>query len=240
MIKFYTLDEVKKIACLPQNINNELFQISLKYNTSKLYSPGAIHYLEHYWNNLKNIRNLKLKILEIGVKEGQSLLMWKEFFPFSEIYGIEINPEPLKNFNHENIKIFYGDQSDEKFLKSISDDVNFDVIIDDGGHKMDQQKISFSFLFRNSLNDGGIYILEDLGTSYWKNWGGGLLKSTSTIEYLKSLIDGLNYRSYKGNRNTFLDIPEYKFLNASYYDENIKCVKFYRNICFIEKGCNIS
>lgn len=240
MNKFFTFEEVKEIASRPENLDNELLQISLKYNTTKLYSPGAIHYFEHYWSYFKDLKYKKLNILEIGVKDGQSLLIWKDFFVNSKIYGIEINKDPLKNFNHDEIEIFFGNQKDINFLKKITNKIKFDVILDDGGHTMDQQKESFKFLFPNGLKNSGLYIIEDLGTSYWSDWGGELLKKTTTIEYLKELIDGLNYRSYKGGRKTFLGIPDYKNTKATYFDENIKFINFYRNICFIKKGDNRS
>ena len=43
-----------------------------------------------------------------------------------------------------------------------------DVILDDGSHVPEHQLLSFNYLFENCLNDGGVYIIEDIETSYWK------------------------------------------------------------------------
>lgn len=134
----------------------------------------------------------KIKILEIGVYHGGSLDLWNKYFGSDncEIYGIDINPS-CADLQHDNIKILIGDQSDDKFLQEIKETLPvMDIIIDDGGHYMDQQIKSFDALFSH-VKPGGIYLCEDTHTSYYPAYGGGLHNSTTFVEYSKKFIDKL-------------------------------------------------
>ena len=229
----------EEVLELYKDSNNPLVKIAIKYNTSKITDPETCHYCSFYDNHFRHIKNRKLKILEIGVKNGDSLLMWKEYFKNSLIFGLEYNPDPLLEFDHDRIKIFIGDQSDLSVLGHVTAEAGpFDIIIDDASHMMDHQQISFDYLFKNSLKDDGIYVIEDLATSYWEKWGGGLGADGSTIEFLKKLVDGVNYRFHKGNRTEYVGIPDGDTVDSSYFDEHIVGVSFYKALCFIHKGDN--
>ena len=219
--------------------DNELVKIATQYPSTKITDPEICHYCELYDFHFNKLKNKKLKILEIGVKDGDSLLIWKEYFKNSLIFGLEYNPEPLKDYSHDKIEVFIGDQSDVEVLKHITESAGpFDIIIDDASHIMTHQQISFNYLFPQALKDTGTYVIEDLGTSYWKDWGGGLLEPGATIEFLKSLIDGVNYRFHKGNRKQYVGIPSADKVDSTYLDEHITGLSFYKGICFIQKGTN--
>ena len=75
------------------------------------------------------------------------------------------------------------------FLENFKSKMNkFDVIIDDGGHTMNQQRTSLITL-SPLVRPGGLYIIEDLETSYRRFYGGQYLNSSTTIGMLKSFID---------------------------------------------------
>ena len=150
------------------------------------------HYFEIYDRHFSRFRNKEINILEIGVLHGGSLQMWKEYFgPKAKIYGIDINPE-CKKYEEENIKIFIGSQSDRSFLNDLKDQIpTLDILIDDGGHRVEQQIISFEELFGHMTTEG-VYLCEDLHTSYWDESGGGYKKPDSFIEYSKNFIDYIN------------------------------------------------
>jgi len=167
------------------------------------------------------------------------LNMWKDYFPMGHIYGLEYNADPLREFKAERVKVFIGDQTDLNLLQRVCEEAGpFDVIIDDASHIVEHQIISFEYLFKNGLRDGGLYIIEDLGTSYWPKWGGGLKKPTTAIEYLKDLIDGVNFRFHKGGRQEYVGIPDDSEVNASYFDRNVIGLSFYKGTCVVEKGDN--
>ena len=73
-------------------------------------------------------------VLEIGVCAGGSLWMWREYFPTSEITGIDIDPM-CTQFEGEGVNVCIGDQTDSEFLREVGTKYGpFDVVIDDGGH----------------------------------------------------------------------------------------------------------
>tara|TARA_Y100001970_G_scaffold8985_1_gene10441 strand:+ start:4290 stop:4973 length:684 start_codon:yes stop_codon:yes gene_type:complete len=202
-----------------------LIEIGKKYPSSKNIS-GFIQLYEKYFTPL---RDSKINILEIGVDNGDSLRIWREFFSKANICGIDIDK---KNFRINNTNILQGDQSDLNFLKSlVSEYKKFDIIIDDGSHQAKHIIASFNYLF-NYLSDNGLYVIEDLQTSYIPRYGGSrinLKKKKSSMNFIKSLTDSINYE--KNNR---------PFFKKNKFDGLIKSINFYQNIVFIYKGESVN
>jgi len=161
-------------------------------NQNKNSITKWVHYFDIYERHFNAFINKNVKVLEIGVWQGGSLKMWKEYFgKEAQIIGVDTNPK-CKMLEEEQIKIYIGDQANIDFLDNIiKEEGPFDIIIDDGGHFPYQQITSFNKLFFN-LKDGGIYLCEDLHTNYWKEYNGGYKKPNTFIELVKSLIDELN------------------------------------------------
>ena len=67
--------------------HKDLKNISSIYKTDKL-EHGYIEIYESYFNQIKD---KKLKILEIGIADGKSLLTWSDYFENSQIIGIDIH-----------------------------------------------------------------------------------------------------------------------------------------------------
>jgi len=88
--------------------------------------------------------------------------------------------------------MFCGSQADKNFLNEVQTEIGgkFDIIIDDGSHQMQHQMASLYLLF-NAIKPGGIYVVEDLHTSYWSGFGGQYHGNT-TMELLKECTDNLN------------------------------------------------
>ncbi|MGY5850387.1 class I SAM-dependent methyltransferase [Salegentibacter sp. F14] len=151
-----------------------------------------LHYFDIYDFWFNKYKNKSIVILEIGVFQGGSLKMWRDYFgEKAKIYAIDIQPS-CKQFESENTKIFIGSQEDREFLSEVKSQIpEVDIIIDDGGHTMNQQIVSFEELYGH-LKDGGIYLCEDLHTSYWEVYGGGYGKPDTFIEYSKGFIDSIN------------------------------------------------
>jgi cephalosporin hydroxylase len=151
-----------------------------------------MHYFEIYDRYLSPFRGRPITILEIGVSHGGSMHMWKSYFgKEAKIYGVDINPKS-KQIEDEQIKIFIGSQTDEQFLQNILSEIGpIDILIDDGGHTMDQQIITFKTLY-HGLSENGVYICEDCHTSYWIDYNGGHKRRGTFIEFSKNLVDQLN------------------------------------------------
>jgi hypothetical protein len=140
-----------------------LFKLGNLYETDKSSPHNYTNYYDNYFKKIKDdIKN----VCEIGIYNGGSLKMWRDYFINAKIYGIDIVPSPLDK-TEERIITAVVDQSKRQELELFVDMHgldNLDVIIDDGSHIMKDQQISFGVLF-NSLKSGGVYILEDLHTS---------------------------------------------------------------------------
>lgn len=150
------------------------------------------HYFEIYDKHFSRFKGKDITLVEIGVSKGGSLEMWQNYFgPNCTIIGVDIDPE-CKKFESNNIKIMIGSQDDINFLNKLKSEVpKIDILIDDGGHYMNQQITTFENLF-NHISDNGIYLCEDLITSYWPAYGGKYKSSNSFIEYSKNFVDYLN------------------------------------------------
>lgn len=177
------------------------FELATEIGTDKVTTHSYQHAYELY---LPSLRHKPVKMLEIGLGcgmpygPGKSLDLWDRYLthPNSSIFFIEYDEVCAKEWENkikrgERIKIASGDQANVTMLNDFIRNYGseFDFIIDDGGHTMVQQITSFQNLFL-SLKNGGLYFLEDLQTSYWENYGGGYLRNDTTIEYIKSMIDG--------------------------------------------------
>lgn len=179
------------------------------------------HHFPIYDSYFEAIQNRPLSLLEIGVAWGGSMFTWQQYFPKAQITGIDINPD-CKKFEEDNIKVFIGDQADVNFLKEVNNQTGpYDIIIDDGGHMMNQQITSFKTLFR-LLKDGGHYVIEDYHTSFVPKYQDG---GEKTLDFLKNLIDSMNFWAIEGRK------PGYFSLNVSY-------IGFHNGIVFIKKGQN--
>jgi hypothetical protein len=139
--------------------------MNLKDLAIKFGSDKAEHgYCEFYERSLP--KNPK-KILEIGVLNGASLRMWREYFPDAEIYGLDLFENKVsKKWEIENafddeygvgkIKVIMGNQCNWEILEQLRN-LDFDIIIDDGSHNSRDQMISFFGLY-----NGKHYFIEDI------------------------------------------------------------------------------
>lgn len=150
------------------------------------------HYFDIYERYFAKYRGQEVVILEIGVFHGGSLQMWKSYFgDKAKIYGIDIDPK-CKELEEENIQIFIGSQSDRAFLQQVKAQIpDIDILIDDGGHTMQQQIVSFEELYAK-VKPNGIYLCEDTMTSYWLEYGGGFRRRGTFIEYSKRFVDSIH------------------------------------------------
>ncbi len=182
------------------------------------------HYFEIYDRYFHKFRDKEISILEIGIFNGGSLQMWKDYFgPKVKIYGVDI-VEECKQFEEDQITVLIGSQEDSSFWDTVKNSLpKFDIIIDDGGHTMNQQITTYECMFPH-LNEGGIYLCEDLHTSYLEpnDWGGGYKNPNSFIEYSKNFIDYIHfwYNAEIPNCNE---------------DKNIFSIHYYDSILVLEK-----
>jgi len=150
-------------------------------------------YFDVYEKHFRKFVGKSPKILEIGIYKGGSAEMWLKYFgEGTTIVGVDINPE-CKQYATPDFEVVIGDAGDLMFWNKFQLFPNdYDIIIDDGGHHMDQQIFTLQKTW-NSLKPGGVYLCEDTHTSYWDHWpNAGYQKPSSFIEYSKGIIDGLH------------------------------------------------
>lgn len=168
---------------------NEFQQLSLKFGTDKVTHHGY-HYF--YPKHLDVLRKDKFNMLEIGYDGGHSCRMWEEYFPHANVYAMDINIEGQFN-NHI---VFKGDQSNFNDLKRVTDAIGSTrFILDDGSHHPTHQIETFNFLFKNLLEPGGIYIIEDVECNYWNSESeiyGYRIGFFNAVDYTKKLIEHIN------------------------------------------------
>ena len=183
------------------------------------------HYFEIYDRHFSHFRGRAVNVVEFGVSQGGSLQMWKHYFgPDAKLFGVDINPN-CKRFEEPGVQIFIGDQGDRDFLSSLAKALPpIDILIDDGGHTMQQQIRTFEALFP-IIQPHGIYLCEDLCTSYWREFGGGYRRRGSFIEYSKNFVDALHaWHTRQPQR-----------FNTTDFTRSVRSVHYYDSVVVIEK-----
>lgn len=184
-----------------------------------------MHYFEIYDRHFSRYRGTDVHLVEFGVNHGGSLQMWKHYFgPRATIYGIDINAS-CKQLEEQQVEILIGSQEDRAFLRSVAATIpRIDILIDDGGHTMPQQINTFEELFAH-VDSHGVYLCEDMHTSYWPRFGGGYRKPSSFVEYTKHFIDQLNAWHSE----------ERKRLDVSAFTRSAHSLHYYDSVLVIEK-----
>lgn len=162
----YHHPELKVIRLKDKNIKQKmrpLRRIFKDFRETTLYSGGGDkgtihHYIESYERLFAPVRTEKINVLEIGINRGDSLKMWREYFPNANIYGIDI---VLPKEKIEGVTMLQCSQVDAHRINELFKDVNFDIIIDDGSHKIQHQLLSAKY-FWSKMNRNGLYIIEDI------------------------------------------------------------------------------
>ena len=152
--------------------------------------PSQHNYTELYERLLFQWKDDPIKIFEIGIAEGGSLAMWQSYFPQARIFAVDILDR--SQFNNARVTTLIADQANRDQLQAAiaASGSDIDVLIDDGGHSMEQQQVSLGFLFRH-VRPGGYYIIEDVHTSLpalWKGYGVARDGANTTLRMLENFI----------------------------------------------------
>lgn len=162
------------------------------YLKSPYKSVKHTTYFQIYDELFCRYRGKKITFVEIGVLDGGSLFMWRDFFGSeARIIGIDLNPG-AKKWEEDGFEIFVGSQSNPNFWESFFASIgNVDIILDDGGHTFEQQIVTAECCIP-FVNNDGILVVEDTHTSYMPGFGGPA--AFSFVSYAKNIVDGINFR----------------------------------------------
>lgn len=159
----------------------------LEYFDANTSGPGIhkwLHYFEIYNRHLAKFVDKDVHVMEIGIYSGGSLRMWRSYFgPRARITGMDVEPG-CKMYENEHTKIVIGDQQDRSFWKKFwADSPPVDVIIDDGGHTSEQQRVTLEECLLH-LRPGGVFICEDIHTVHkrFASYLGGLTNALNAMD----------------------------------------------------------
>jgi demethylmacrocin O-methyltransferase len=226
-----------KIASILSLLPLSLPRIIALFGSDKQRNDGH-SYGRVYHTLFRPFRYKPVRLLEIGLLSGDSILAWRCFFPFGTTIGIDI--EPKGHLAGKRTRVYQADQASAPDLDAFcTREGPFDIIIDDGSHYSRHQLFSFHHLLPH-LKDGGLYVIEDVQTSFWSGtvsgttWDGNRIdvpefRQTCYGEFLE-LAKYLNHAEFMTLRNT-----DAKLLDAA---RQIARIAFEHNIITIWKGQN--
>ena len=194
-------------------------EIKKLFEESKNSSSKWEKYFDIYESVFNKYKNRDVIFVEIGVHNGGSLEIWRNYFSKgTKIIGIDINEECRKfEDKNRNIEIYIGNQSDENFWSAFFKKVGkVDIILDDGGHTNFNQIITTANVIKN-INDDGVLLVEDVHTSYMKHYNSSLKQSF--INFSKKIIDDINFKNQE-------KLGKFKYSLNDY----IYSVQFYESI----------
>jgi len=219
---------------------NKQFKEIYSKHEGKVVDKWTSYLLE--WDQIfSTLRNEEINLLEIGIQNGGSLEIWAKYFDKAKnIVGCDIN-EACRNLKFEDPRIstVIGDvNTDNAENKIVNISSKYEIIIDDGSHLSSDIIRSFSRYF-NRLSTNGLYVIEDLHSSYWDIVGSGLYEPYSAISFLKRLVDITNFEHWRVNqsREEYL-IPFGEKFETEFKEEDlsmINSVTFLNSLCLIKK-----
>lgn len=134
-----------------------LDDLALKYGTDK-GSTGHF-YTRHYEKIFSSIRMDIECILEVGVGAGQSLKMWRDYFPSALIYGVDQNR--IEDGLGDRIEVLGCEQTNHETLVSEFKDKGLQFIVDDASHDPGNTMKTLNALWP-TLERNGWYVIEDM------------------------------------------------------------------------------
>jgi cephalosporin hydroxylase len=212
----FTVDATSARAAVP---NGELATLFFAHDGRGVHKWP--HYFAAYERYLGPFRGTPVRMLELGVSYGGSLELWRRYLgEAATIIGVDDDPRCV---DVGNVRI--GSQADAGFLRGVVAEMGgVDIVIDDGSHRAAHQRASLGALWP-LLSDGGVYVIEDVHTSYWWKFGGGYRRPGSAMEVAKSLADGMNAWYHRHH-------PRSSGVDAAH---EVGSVAFYDGLIVIEK-----
>jgi hypothetical protein len=208
-----------------------LTRLAIKHGTDKW---GFHFYTPVYHELFSHLRERPIRLLEIGIGGyifqnigGASLAMWAEYFPNGRIVGLDVEEKRMDY--GPRVKLIKGSQTDGELLQRMcAEHGPFDIIIDDGSHVPRDVVATFMALFIG-MADKGLYVIEDVQTTYFPQFGGSPVDGGLTMRLARSILEEINHAEIKG-----VD-PSRKFRNTA---RCLRAMRAYHNILVFEKGDN--
>lgn len=198
-------------------------------------------YLELYDGLFAGFRDEPVRLLEIGIQNGGSLELWSRYFPAAtRLVGCDINDACARLiYDDPRLAVVVADaNTDAAEEQIVSLAPSYEIVIDDGSHRSGDIIRSFSRYFPH-LDDGGLYIVEDLHCSYWSHFEGGLFSPDSAISFFKRLVDVISYEHWglDCSRASVLEgiLGTYGVTIEEEILSHVHSVEFLNSVCVVRK-----
>ena len=210
------------------SVARSLNDIGLRNKTDK--ASQSHDFLHWYEKSLSSWRDRSFLMIEIGIYDGASLATWGEYFQMAKIVGVDIDPRCADYAHLPNTHAVIKDGSRlENLDEIIATHGKPSIVLDDGSHFWHHQIETLRYLWPRLL-PGGIYIMEDIDTSFpglAEGYGGH--SSISAYNFLLKLQWWV-----VGNRAVLpTDRPDDGFVSS--YWPTIESMHFYRGTCIMQK-----
>ncbi|KAH7725857.1 hypothetical protein AAVH_06700 [Aphelenchoides avenae] len=211
---------VKPLLVWHENYRQKPFDFAQEYKYMDTIATRAGSGKSSTWHNytriyvdfLEKYRSRPMRLLEIGIYKGSSVLLWEEYFPYADLHFLDITGEKIRYNSSRSHYYFFSQNDTEKLSEMARYAGPFDIVVDDGGHFMEDVILSFKTLLPH-VRAGGMYVVEDLHTSYWTSHGGnGTLDDPkagpgTAIDFLKNLVDDVNFVGAATGNASYANIP---------------------------------
>ncbi|KAI1694192.1 methyltransferase domain-containing protein [Ditylenchus destructor] len=226
----------EKCNCAKWNIDEEvkyMEKLAVQAGTAK--SSTNANYTRIYPMYFYRLKDEPIQLLEIGIFRGQSVRLWENYFSKAELHFIDLpdHRDYIEYYSNRSQYHFINQTHVDQLIAMANTSGPFDVIIYDAGHNMNEQILSFETLFPY-VKAGGMYVIEDIFTSYWKEKGGLGSRDApmpgpgTTIDFLKKLVDHVNFVSASfGFEIPVSEAEEQLASKMSYYTRRINSIHFY-------------
>lgn len=211
-------------------LDNENLAIFRAYKAAPYLSIKHTSYFHVYERLLSPYVGKPITFVEVGVYNGGSLFMWREFFgEQARIIGIDFNPN-AKRWEKDGFEIWTGNQADPEFWKTFLTSVgDIDICLDDGGHS-NLQQIQTVVSVAPRIKNGGLMIVEDTHTSYMTQFGNP--SRHSFMRFAFDVVDSINTR-FPAVTSSANSLNEY-VSSVSFY-ESIVTFRVDRRDCFVSE-----
>ncbi len=102
-------------------------------------------------------------VMEVGVADGSGMLAFRDIFPRATIVGMDIHQTTAHG---ERIEFHFGDQRSQRDCENAAAGRQFDLIVEDATHKLENTLLTLLYLWP-FVKPGGLYVVEE-----WDNVGG--------------------------------------------------------------------
>ena len=191
------MDRHNTDKCTPHNYTQVYYKLFKDMNPLHVFEMGIGHTNFDFTCNMGHIPNYR---------PGSSLRGWKEFFPNATIYGADIYEEAVRQAREQGIHTFYCNQLEPVEINALFKDLPMmDIIIDDGYHVFEANKILFESSIKHLAPDG-IFVIEDIQAMFFDEFHRQVQEWKTMFPHLNFKLLQLQIEPFKIDNNNLLVI----------------------------------